>query len=86
MTKYENQKKLETNVILEKYEKIWELNHNPSEKKVKLKKNSINNPEYLKTTDDVKEFEKLDINFNENFDFEINSKCNKNKGKCLVDI
>lgn len=86
MTKYENQKKLEINDILEKYEKIWELNHNPAEKKVKLKKNSINNPEYLKTTDDVKEFEKLDINFNENFDFEINSKCNKNKGKCLVDI
>ena len=55
-------------------------------KKVKLKKNTINNPNYLKTTDDIKEFEKLDIEFNEDFDIEINSKSSKTKGKCLINL
>ena len=84
--KSEDQKKLDLEDYIDKYEKMWELKHDPAEKKVKLKKNTINNPEYLKTTDDIKEFEKLNIEFNENFDFEISSKTNKNKGKCLIDL
>ena len=35
--KYKDEKKIESNDYLEKYEKLWELNHDPTEKKSKIK-------------------------------------------------
>ena len=63
----------------EKYDKLWEVNHDPNEKKVKLKKNCINNPDYLKIDNE----EKLTIEFNEDFLIEKSSKI---KGKCLINL
>ena len=63
----------------EKYDKLWEVNHDPSEKKVKLKKNCINDPNYLK----IENEEKLTIEFNEDFLIE---KSSKTHGKCLINL
>jgi superfamily II DNA or RNA helicase len=51
--KYKDVKNLQENNYIDKYDKIWELNNDPNEKKIKLKKNSINIPNYLKISDDL---------------------------------
>ena len=48
-------------------------------KKVKLKKNCINDPNYLK----IENEEKLNIEFNEDFLIE---KSSKTQGKCLINL
>ena len=67
----------------EKYEKIWEVNHDPAEKKVKLKKNCILDSNYLKLNDKLQEHEKIDIEFND--DCGIKSSTNK-QNKCLINL
>ena len=67
----------------EKYHKLWEVNHDPSEKKVKLKKNTINDPNYLTLNECLQEHEKIDINFNDDFKIE-SSKAKQNK--CLITL
>lgn len=67
----------------EKYEKLWEINHDPSEKKVKLKKNCVIDSNYLKLNDKLQEYEKIDIEFND--DIGIKSSTNK-QNKCLINL
>ena len=66
----------------EKYQKLWEVNHDPAEKKVKLKKNCILDPNYLKLDESVQEHEKINISFNE----DIIESTSKKINKCLIKI
>ena len=67
----------------EKYDKIWEVNHDPLEKKVKLKKNTFNVPNYLKLDNDLQQHEKINIEFNDNC--EIKTSIIK-QNKCLINL
>ena len=65
------------------YDKLWEVNYNPSENKVKLKKNTINDPNYLKLNEQLEINEQINISFNE--DFSIKSTF-ETTGKCLIKL
>ena len=60
-------KENDTSDIYEKYDKLWEVNHDPAEKKVKLKKNCFNDPNYLKFDEKLEDSAKINIEFNDNF-------------------